>query len=39
LRALKRQGIMTTEALATSIALIEQQDHTRIKAKEDILSN
>jgi hypothetical protein len=30
---------MTTEALATLIAVIEQHDHTRIKAKEDILSD
>jgi predicted nucleic acid-binding protein len=39
LRALKRKGIMTTEALIALIALIEQHDHTRIKAKEDILSD
>lgn len=39
LRALKRKGIMTTEALISLMALIEQYDHTRIKAKEDILSD
>jgi hypothetical protein len=39
LRALKRQGIMTTEALATLLALIEQHDHTGIKAKDSILSD
>jgi predicted nucleic acid-binding protein len=38
LRALKNRGILTTEALADLIAHIEEADHTRIKAKEQILS-
>ena len=38
LRALKTRAILATEALAALIDQIEQQDRTRIKAKEDILS-
>lgn len=39
LRALKTEGILTTEALAVLMAHIEDKDHTRIKAKEQILSS
>jgi predicted nucleic acid-binding protein len=38
LRALKIRQILTTEAVADLIAQIEEYDHTRIKAKEQILS-
>jgi hypothetical protein len=38
LRALKTKAILATEALAALIDQIEQQDRTRIKAKEDILN-
>ncbi len=38
LRALKTRQLLTTEALADLIAQIEEYDHTRIKAKEQILS-
>jgi predicted nucleic acid-binding protein len=37
LRALHTKKITTTEALAALIAQIEEQDRTRIKAKEEIL--
>jgi predicted nucleic acid-binding protein len=39
LRALKTKAILTTEALAALIDQIEQEDRTRIRAKEDILNN
>jgi predicted nucleic acid-binding protein len=39
LRLLKRRKMMATEALAELIDQIELQDHTRIKAKEQILSD
>lgn len=38
LRALKVRRILTTEALAQLIEQIEEKDHTRIKAKAQILS-
>ncbi|MBI3000229.1 MAG: hypothetical protein HYY46_17530 [Deltaproteobacteria bacterium] len=38
LRALKTKGILNTEALAQIIDQIEEKDHTRIKAKDQILS-
>lgn len=38
LRALKVRRILTTEALAQLIEQIEEKDHTRIKAKGQILS-
>ena len=39
LRALKVRRILTTEALAQLIEQIEEKDHTRIKAKGQILSS
>jgi predicted nucleic acid-binding protein len=39
LRLLKRRKMLTTETLAELIDQIEQQDRTRIKAKEQILSD
>jgi predicted nucleic acid-binding protein len=39
LRALKVRQILTTEALAQLIEQIEEKDHTRIKAREQILSS
>jgi predicted nucleic acid-binding protein len=39
LRLLKRRKMLATEALAELIDQIEQQDRTRIKAKEQILSD
>jgi predicted nucleic acid-binding protein len=39
LRALKTKRILTTEALTELIAQVEEQDHTRIKAKGQILSS
>lgn len=38
LRALKTRVILTTEALTELIEQIEKKDHTRIRAKEQILS-
>ena len=38
LRALKTQGILTTDELAALIDRIEREDRTRIKAKDDILN-
>jgi hypothetical protein len=38
LRVLKTRELLTTEALADLIAQIEEDDHTRIKAKDHILS-
>lgn len=37
LRALKLNGVLTREALEQLIEQIEEQDHTRIKAKKHIL--
>ncbi len=37
LRALKLKGIMTPQALEQLIVQIEERDHTRIKAKKQIL--
>jgi predicted nucleic acid-binding protein len=39
LRALKTRALLTTEALARVIAEIEEQDHTRIPAKDQILGS
>jgi predicted nucleic acid-binding protein len=39
LRALKTRQLLSTEALADLIAQIEEYDHTRIKAKEQILGS
>jgi len=39
LRALKVRGILTVDALAELIDQIEEKDHTRIKAKTQILSD
>jgi predicted nucleic acid-binding protein len=39
LRALKTRELLTTEALSRVIAEIEEQDHTRIPAKDQILGS
>jgi hypothetical protein len=39
LRLLKRRKVLETRALVELIDQIEQQDRTRIKAKEQILSD
>ena len=39
LRAFKTKAILATEALSTLIDQIEQEERTRIKAKENILHN